>query len=139
MKIYLSSRFGRAAELREYREELTAMGHTVEASWLDEPVGNDGITDPAQLVQFAEIDLYQLRQCDAFITFTEESTSPFGRGGRHVEFGAMLERAHWIKSVLHETPFIFVVGPCENVFHSLPCVQRFETWPEFVEYFMVVR
>lgn len=139
MKIYLSSRFGRAAELREYREELTAMGHVVIASWLDEPIGNDGIVDPAALSQFAEQDIADMHRCEAIIAFTEESNSPFSRGGRHVEFGVMLERSH-VMHLLGQTPVdLWVVGPCENVFHSLPFVNRCESWVDFVQAFKVMR
>lgn len=139
MKIYLSSRFGRAAELREYREELTAMGHVVIASWLDESPTNDSLSDPAALVRFAEQDIADMRRCEAIIAFTEESNSPFARGGRHVEFGVMLERRH-IASLIPASPIdLWVVGPCENVFHSLPFVTRVDSWVEFIQAFKVMR
>ena len=55
------------------------------------------------------------------IAFSEEPRAGgASRGGRHVEFGLALA---WGKGVV-------VVGPRENVFHTLPQVEHFWRWPE---------
>ena len=45
MKIYLAAKYSRMEELREYRNQLIALGHTVTSRWLDgnhEQAGNMG-------------------------------------------------------------------------------------------------
>lgn len=57
------------------------------------------------------------------ISFTEPPRSTANRGGRHVEFGiALANKAR-----------VIVVGHRENIFHWLPIVEFFKTWPEAVK------
>jgi len=44
MKIYLAARYSRREELAAYRTELEALGHTVQARWLngEHQLANDG-------------------------------------------------------------------------------------------------
>jgi nucleoside 2-deoxyribosyltransferase len=79
---------------------------------------------PMEAQAFAMDDIEDIQAADALIAFTERPFSDKGRGGRHVEFGYAL--------ALKKT--IYMIGPRENVFHCLPEVTRFRTWPEFIAY-----
>jgi hypothetical protein len=136
VRIYLAARYSRRLELCEYRAQLQAIGHEVTSRWLNgahqvyldgEPLGPEqealiesGGAAPELRGRFAAEDWNDLTSADLVINFTEPPRSKASRGGRHVEFGAAL--ALEIRCI--------VVGPRENVFHCLPEVAWFETWPE---------
>jgi hypothetical protein len=142
MNIYLAARYSRRLELCGYREQLRAMGHIVDAVWLNgehqisnegTPIGETGealvegslrpggeASERADRlrVKFAQDDYRDVMTCDLCISFTEAPRSDKGRGGRHVEFGialGMMKR-------------VWVVGHRENIFHWLEDVRFFETW-----------
>ena len=126
MKIYLAARYSRQRELLGYATELLDLGHQITSRWIQ---GNHQVTDAelselefavVKRMQFASEDLEDLLLADYCISFTEPPRSNASRGGRHVEFGLALGTA---KRVL-------VVGHRENVFHCLPAVEFFATWPE---------
>ena len=130
MKIYLAGRYGRREELCTYAEDLRAIGHSVDASWL---LGDSQAHTGAAEVEAAEIstpmvagpfaldDYNDVWVADMLIAFSETARSAFSsRGGRHVEFGmALATRKKMI-----------VVGPRENIFHTLPWVQQFWQWSD---------
>jgi hypothetical protein len=135
VRVYLASRYSRNAEMRAVRDELTAMGHEVTSRWIDLHAGTSGYVSgeavgileksfgPEQLSatpelcsEYALADWLDLMLAQCVISFTCGSG---GKGGRHVEFGIALA-AH--KRVI-------VVGPRENVFHTLREVEYFEDWP----------
>ena len=125
MKIYLAARYSRHREMVGYREKLRAWGHEVTSRWIDgnhqvDDSGLSRLSPPEQRIQFAQEDVEDLLAADCVISFTEEPRSTNSRGGRHVEFGLGLGRGK----------LLIVVGPRENVFHCLPEVEVFETWPE---------
>jgi hypothetical protein len=115
MKIYLASRFSRMAELQAYSAQLEAAGHTVTSRWVRgaHPLGGD-------VALYAQEDVEDVIAADCVISFTEMPRSAATNGGRHTEFGVALA---------FEKRLI-VVGHKENVFHHLPEVEFFETWPE---------
>ena len=126
MKIYLAARYSRMEELRGYAGELVAAGHVITARWIR---GGNGIPETAvvdmESQRFALEDFRDLQVADAVISWTEpprvESTA---RGGRHVEFGLALAMG---KRLL-------VVGPRENLFHTMPNVRQFDEWgPEVLD------
>ena len=120
MKIYLAARYSRMEELRGYADELVAAGHVVTSRWIN---GGNGIPETADVdmesQRFALEDYRDLSAADTVISWTEpprvESTA---RGGRHVEFGLALAMG---KRLL-------VVGPRENLFHTMPNVHQFDEW-----------
>jgi nucleoside 2-deoxyribosyltransferase len=70
----------------------------------------------------ARQDLQDVDDADVLIFFSEAAVA--ARGGRHVEFGYALAKSH-------RTGYpVYVVGPVENIFHRLPGVEVFATWPE---------
>ena len=129
MLIYLAARYSRLEELDRYASDLRNMGHRVDARWL---LGNHQIgtakdveaaieSVPMEGQPFALDDLEDLFRADMLIAFSETPRSGLtNRGGRHVEFGAALA---WDKQII-------VVGPRENVFHTLPQVRHFWLWME---------
>lgn len=132
MRIYLAARYSRREELNGYAADLRAMGYVVDARWL---AGNHQIAEaqvveaaalsiPVEGEQFALDDMEDVHLADALIAFSEAPRAVLSsRGGRHVEFGLALA---WGKRVL-------VVGPRENVFHTLPIVEHCWSWPEALE------
>jgi nucleoside 2-deoxyribosyltransferase len=125
MKIYLAAAFERRAEMRETRDRLEILGHTVTSGWIDLP--NDtkpiGVAElkvsPGQWADFAIADLHDVYNADVLIMF-----SGGGRGGRHTEFGYALALDKQL----------ILIGDRENVFHALPGVMCFETTDRFFEH-----
>jgi hypothetical protein len=142
-QIYLAARYSRRLELCHYREQLAEMGHFIQARWLNgghqlddvgKPIGDSGEqlvegTGAASEVRAAELrakfaqdDWEDVSTADWVISFTEAPRTTGNRGGRHVEFGiALANRAR-----------VTVIGYRENIFHWLPQVEFFSTWPEFL-------
>lgn len=136
MTIYLAARYSRREELCGYRSELEAMGHTVNARWLNgkhqisdggKPIGDngealveDGSDDRAAALRqhFATEDLNDVFDCGLLIAFMEQPRSGHSRGGRHVEFGIALGL---LKPII-------AVGPRENIFNWLPGIIHCDTW-----------
>ena len=126
MRIYLAARYSRRLELCGYAEELRAAGHAVECRWLLGNHQHEGAADVERATKsvplagrpFAEDDWKDVLASDALIAFSEEPRSSASRGGRHVEFGLALA---WGMRVV-------LVGPRENVFHTLPQVEHFWHW-----------
>lgn len=122
-RIYLAARYSRREELCGYAEALRLRGYYVTSRWL---AGNHQIDDAGLSVEaareertrFAMEDWHDLMTADICISFTETPRSSNSRGGRHVEFGAAL--ACGLRCL--------VVGPRENVFHCIPCVEVFDEW-----------
>jgi len=129
VKIYLAARYSRRAELQRYARELVLLGHEVTARWLlgqhritDEQLAGAASTaslDDLRLGQrYARDDITDVAHADLLIAFTEQPRSTSSRGGRHVEHGIAL--------ALHKP--VWLVGPRENVFHTL-ADGLFATWP----------
>lgn len=127
-RIYLAARYSRNPEMQGVRDVLQAMGHTVTSRWIDCHAGkyltsftpehlND---DPEYCSTLAEHDLEDLVAADTVISFTDANGG--GKGGRHVEFGYALALG---KQVM-------VVGPRENVFHTLSQVEHYHSWRSLV-------
>jgi len=129
MKIYLAARFGRRAELLNYKTSLEVHSHVVTSRWLTQPDQDDihqRNYSEEQRLQFAINDYADVLVAHALIAFTEprDRDTPGGkRGGRHVELGIAL--------ALHKE--VFVVGYRENVFCHLSSVRFFETFHQLLE------
>ena len=75
--------------------------------------------DPEGLSKYGLADIEDIEAAEAIISFT---TAGGGKGGRHIEFGyglALLKR-------------MILIGPRENIFHTLPCVQWHLNWAAFM-------
>jgi hypothetical protein len=124
--IYLAARYSRREEMLRYAGHLRVLGHTVTSRWIkgghqisDDELGTNARADELGR-RYAYEDLEDLQNADLCIFFTEQPRSMNSRGGRHVEFGIA-----WANQISCS-----IVGPKENVFHCLPGIQQFETWPE---------
>ena len=127
-KVYLAARYSRIGEVNNYADKLREAGYEVTSRWLlgihQLHEGAEAVDVPAPSVPiesrpFAQDDLDDVRRSHVVISFTERPHVNGGsRGGRHVEFGMALA---WGKRLL-------IVGPRENVFHTLPQVQQFNQW-----------
>lgn len=124
--VYLAARYTRREELCAYRSDVLAAGGAVTSRWLNgahqlldaELMTNDDHDEKRR--EFALDDWVDLMAADVCVSFTEPPRSNHSRGGRHVEFGAAYARG--LRCI--------VVGYRENVFHCLPDVEFYETWPE---------
>jgi hypothetical protein len=114
MRIYLAARYSRMSDLLVYLPELEGLGHEVTSRWVR------GAHDEIGAMRAAQEDRSDLLCSDSIISFTEKPDSPYGRGGRHVEYGIGLALGKRL----------IVVGYRENVFHYLPEIEFFETWSE---------
>jgi hypothetical protein len=127
-KVYLVARYSRNAEMRGVRDVLESMGYEVTSRWIDQHGGNlpESIVaerlnaEPAECSKYAFIDLQDLKAADVVISFT--SAGGGGKGGRHVELGVALGLGK----------HVVVVGPRENVFHTLPQIEWYPDWPHLV-------
>ncbi len=124
--IYLASRYSRHDEMQGVRDVLEALGHTVTSRWIDchtDVVGDFTASftpeflnaNPDKCGPLGQHDLDDLTKADVVISFT---CGTGGKGGRHVEFGYGLALGKRM----------IVVGPRENVFHTLPQVEHYHGW-----------
>lgn len=125
-RVYLSARWGRQAELREYRERLIGYDFQVMSRWLDVDAGEEDLWYKGRhACEAARMDLEDIQNSNIVIGFSEKHNSPFARGGRHVEIGYALAFPEKI---------LAIVGQPENIFHSL--VPTFKNFDECLKYMM---
>lgn len=128
MKVYLAARYSRNDEMRGVRDVLQALGHEVTSRWIDQHGGDllESIVaeklnaEPAACAKYAHIDVEDLKAADTVISFT--SAGGGGKGGRHIEFGVALGLGKRL----------MIVGPRENVFHTLPAIEWYPDWSRLV-------
>lgn len=133
--VYLAGRYSRREELRGYAADLAQLGlGEVRAAWLSGEHEWDGSQatgeELAVAQQFAIDDVRDIGRAQVVIVFTEApGAGGRNRGGRHVEYGiALAAKKH-----------VVIVGPAENVFHSLPNVPRFAEWQGAVAHLSQLR
>ena len=110
--VYLAGRYSRRLELDSYAQQLRERGWELTSQWLT------GLEDDMDLEDIAVQDMWDVKEADVLIAFTEPLEPRETRGGRHVELGMALA---WGKPIV-------VVGPRENVFCHLPDVQQVDQW-----------
>ena len=131
--IYLAARYSRRSEIQKYKNDLEDKGFIVTSTWLNEAIteeekdivnkseeAHDSIPIDARIL--AETDVNDVIRADTLILFSETPVSKYARGGRHVEFGIALA----------SDKKIIVVGPRENIFHTLENVEHFYDWDDKV-------
>ncbi len=122
--IYLAARYSRHPQMRRCRDALTALGHVVTSRWIDchngalpDSLDHAALNgDPAAGTAFGQADVADLARADTVISFTTAEGG--GKGGRHVEFGLALGLGK----------HLVIVGPRENVFHTLPGIEVHDSW-----------
>lgn len=124
MNIYIAARYSRKDEAQDLAHDLVDLGHSIASTWIyqveDEMLYEQG---PGAAGRFARKDLTEVAACELLVALSEEESNPWGRGGRHVEFGYALGLK---KSII-------VIGPKENLFHYLPGITHFATTLEFID------
>ena len=114
MNIYLAARYDRRWEMLRVASALEDAGHQITSRWIQ----GGGRGDSA--VVLAVEDLLDIRRADCLVSFTDDPTGdPAGAplGGRHVELGVALAAGKRL----------CLVGPRENIFHHLPCVEAYDS------------
>lgn len=125
-KVYLAARTGRNSEMRGVRDVLQALGHEVTSRWIEDLGGKDSFTpdqfnaDADHCAKDARRNLEDIEAAGTVISFT--SPDGGGLGGRHVEFGLALGLGK----------HLVIVGPRENVFHTLPAIEWYPDWSHLV-------
>lgn len=121
MRIYLAAPFTAQDRMKGVRDVLTAIGHEVTSTWIDlAEIGEATDFDPVRCAPHAASDMADLLRADAVAVFTEYGLST--TGGQHVETGMALAAGKRV----------FVIGPRRNIFHTLPQVEFFPSWPHLV-------
>lgn len=128
-KFYLAARFSRKQELLEYAKVLESLGHTNVSGWLVAEEETEDLESP-EAQQYAIKDVNDILDSEFMLNFTEKQRIPNAtRGGRHVEGGIYIGlkcRGDWHRK-------LFVIGPVENIFHSLPEINdQFEDFNGFI-------
>ncbi len=126
--IFLSSRYSRRDEMREWRTKLQELGFEVNCRWLDteweETQRVTSAAPPEYREEFAHKDAEDVANCDCLIAFTEAPDSGGNnRGGRHVEYGMALALGK----------VVVVIGYRENIFHHAKGVIFFNTTSSVVD------
>lgn len=126
--VYLAARYSRHEEMQGVRDVLVALGCTVTSRWIDCHGGQLTTSyAPEQLNKrpeecgvLGQHDVEDLLAAETVISFTSRDGG--GKGGRHVEHGIAIGAGKRI----------IVVGYRENIFHTLPKVEFFPSWPHLV-------
>lgn len=105
---------------QKLRALIQAIGHNVQASWLDATDYGTGkpYGGPERRADAWSCHL-DITKCDELVMIANEGQ----RGGRHVELGIALG----LQKLCH------VIGVAENVFHSHPYVTMYPTVNKFLE------
>ena len=125
MKFYISARYSRRQDAEDLGHLILENGHNVTSRWVwREQPDNYEVMEHEEVAQLALEDIDDVIKADALIALSEPSDNPYGRGGRHVEYGYALACGM----------VIIVIGPLENIFHYMNEVSNFETVDEFIDY-----
>lgn len=110
----------------ELRKLINRVGHNVQAQWIGEPAqfidgeATDPIGDESLCQMYAQEDLKDVMQSDAFVYFSDHCSY-----GKNIEFGVALAMAKPI----------YIIGPHRSVFHYLPnVIEQFVNVEEFIAY-----
>lgn len=121
MTIYLAAPYPLRHVVAARALDLRNAGLPVVSSWHDGNAPVSAEADASQARAFAEQDMSDLFRADVLVAFTQAPSSPLAhRSGHHTEVGMALARGRRV----------VLVGPRVNVFHHLPKVSQYDTWPE---------
>ena len=130
MKLYTAASFGEQHRIRQYKEPLFQLGHSVLSTWLEEQVKPEGMSDEEFGRKMAAKDLQEIAAADCFILDLE---SPSKTMGKMVELGFALAK--------HK--LIYIVAPGETFtkghIFCLLADKRFESWEDLLSYFTTIQ
>lgn len=119
-RVYIAARYGRRMEALERALELQACGISVVSRWIrGEHAEGDG--DESRWAVFAAEDLNDICQADTLILLSEGPTVARARNGNLTELGIAIGLGMRI----------IVIGPRQNTFCHLPCIEVYSTWAVF--------
>jgi hypothetical protein len=98
VKIYTAATFTEQKRIRENKEKLFQLGHSVTATWLEEQVKPEGMTDEQFRRKMAAKDLREIEAADCFILDLEKPS---------VTMGKMIETGF----ALAKNKLLYVVAP----------------------------
>lgn len=129
MKIYTAATFTEQKRIRGQKEKLFNIGHSVIATWLEEQVKPDGMSDEQFRRKMAAKDLQEIAASDCFILDLEK---PSVTMGKMVETGFALAK--------HK--LFYVVAPEGTLtgghIFLLLSDKIFKSWDELLTYFQEV-
>src|SRR5687767_978304 len=79
MKIYTAATFTEQKRIREQKEKLFNLGHSVVATWLEEQIKPAGMTDEQFRRKMAAKDLQEISSADCFILDLEKPSVTMGK------------------------------------------------------------
>lgn len=126
MKIYTAATFSEQKRIRESKEKLIQLGHSVLSTWLEEQVKPTGMTDEQFGRKMAAKDLQEIRAADCIILDLE---NPSKTSGKMVEWGFAL--AH------HKLAYVVAPGETLTKGHifQLLADKVFDSWESLFTYF----
>ena len=116
-KVYLAALFRRMNEMGKVADYLKEKGFEITSRWVYGGEATAGSNEACALLDLEDVD-----NADAIISFTHARGTMTSGGGRHVEFGYALAKG---KECV-------IIGPKENVFHHHPKVKQFNSIDEFL-------
>lgn len=123
MKIYTAASFVEQQRIRNHKETLIQMGHSILSTWLEEAVRPDGMTEGQFERKMAIKDLQEVAAADCLILDTAQPTKT---AGKMVEYGFALAK--------HKLIYTVGTPPAHAIFLSL-ADKHFMDWDELFAYF----
>ena len=129
MKIYTAATFTEQKRIRENKEKLFQLGHTVTATWLEEQVKPEGMSDEQFRRKMAAKDLQEIAASDCLILDLEK---PSITSGKMVEAGFALAK--------HKLFYVVAPGDTLTPGHifMLLADKIFPSWEACLEHFATV-
>ena len=101
--------------MQGHRGDLQRAGHAVTSRWID--LVRETEADAAKC---ARVDIEDIETADTLIGFSDPPRSTSSRGGHFFEEGYAFARGRRV----------IIVGHRSHVFHFLPALEFYPTWPE---------
>ena len=121
MRIYTAATFTEQKRIRDMKEKLFGLGHSITATWLEEQIRPEGMTKEQFGRKMAAKDLQEIAASDCLILDLE---SPSKTAGKMVEFGFAVAK--------HK--LIYVVAPGDTLtdghIFMLLADKIFRSWDE---------
>lgn len=126
MKIYTAATFSEQKRIRAHKETLVQLGHSVTASWLEEQVKPNGMTDEQFGRKMANKDLREIAAADCIIL---DLLNPSKTSGKMVEWGFAM--AH------HKLAYVVAPGDTMTPGHIFLTLADgiFDSWESLFEHF----
>lgn len=116
MKIYTAATFSEQQRIRQHKERLIQLGHSVVATWLEEQLKPDGMTEAQFERKMAMKDLQEVMAADCLVLDVNEKS-----GGKMIETGFAL--AH------HKLLYVVGTPAPHSIFLTL-ADKQFDSWDQ---------